>query len=495
MSAIGNYYVHYYASNYQREGIFDIEGKGAGVSPSQKDLQLNENYIASKYKNMNILEREKEIAFLQQEYQKMLYGPGKRQEAFREKMTDALNQLLSDSFYEGAGKVNKDNILQSKISSNEVMKAGQSLLNIDKNTKLTGTQLRHLIREVNKWIEIISKNQGTLEQLKERVGYKNLSSIKGRMTSLFNTVGLKRKIIEPSQFNYNSLKNIIDAIKEIDVPIINTQANQQGELGEWVTPWIEFFINANAKEAASIAVEELINIAKQKQQGKEGSYIAFENGINGLKKYESETKKLKDMTIQGDYSSLKFKYHTSKTDATFSWKPGLIDQEQLASIKNYSTFKNLSVVNNTPLGDILSMGGNSEWAAHYVNTMITHEDDNKNNFLSGLRVYARNSLNKLALYVGLLGYSDKNAPTLFIVFNNNIKQVKIFDPYLLLLKLTETASYGTFKIESTYGKATANLTKGQLLTQHFAETKEARISNIHSYINAHKIHVAISLSL
>lgn len=38
MSALGNYYVHYYAKNYQREGILDLKGEGKGKSPELKDL-------------------------------------------------------------------------------------------------------------------------------------------------------------------------------------------------------------------------------------------------------------------------------------------------------------------------------------------------------------------------------------------------------------------------------------------------------------------------
>ena len=171
---------------------------------------------------------------------------------------------------------------------------------------------------------------------------------------------------------------------------------------------------------------------------------------------------MSDISINGKYSKLDFKYHTSKTDATFSWRNGLSDIEELASIKNYSSFNGLTIVNNTALDSILSNGGSQEWAAHYVNTMIAHEDDSTNGgFLNGLRTHAQISFNKLALYTGLLGYSEKQAPTLFIIFNNNSKQVKIYDPYLLLLKLTdENSPFGSFKIESTYGKATAVLSKG-----------------------------------
>ena len=79
-------------------------------------------------------------------------------------------------------------------------------------------------------------------------------------------------------------------------------------------------------------------------------YIAYSK-IDG-KKYE-KTKEEKDIEINNDVGKLNFKYHTSKTDAIFSWsdKENKIHNE-MASIKNYSSFNNLTIVDNTTLASI-----------------------------------------------------------------------------------------------------------------------------------------------
>ena len=98
MSAIGNYYVHYYARNYKREGIDNIEGHGFGIAPTQKDLQLQSNYIDSKYNNFDINKRKKEVEDLQEAYQEMLFGVTEKSFEFRKLMEQALNSMLDDAF-------------------------------------------------------------------------------------------------------------------------------------------------------------------------------------------------------------------------------------------------------------------------------------------------------------------------------------------------------------------------------------------------------------
>ena len=492
MSAIGNYYVHYHAKNYRNEGIIFIQGNGYGKTPTASDLQLSENYIDSKYRNnFNTSNREQRVNKLQKQYQEMIYGNTNQAIQFRESATQALNILLSENFGTAAGKVDTSNLLQSNINNTSVTKAAETLSLLDRETEYTYTEIRHLIKEIRRWINIIQQNEGTLEQLEKRAN-SNVSSIKANLTKILNQkVGLKRKNVD-TNINYNLLNRYIQALKEINVPVINTQANQQGELGQWIAPWIQNFLSVESKKKGSQLVDELINIAKNNKRGTSGAYVSFVSGQNNIKKMIQKTK---DEKITGKTAQINFKYHTSKADAVINLKSGLQNIEQLPSIKNYKSFNNLSIVSNTPLSDLLERSLSSEWAAHYANTMIAHADENSQGaFLSALRQEAQKSFNKLALYVGLIGYNKLDAATLFIVFNNVTKQVKIFDPFLLVQKLmNQNPLGGNFSINSSFGKATANLTKGELLTQNFAKSKEERIKNIEQHLHAHKIHVAISV--
>jgi len=137
---------------------------------------------------------------------------------------------LSENFGAAAGKVNTNNLLQSNINNNGVTKAAETLSLLDRETEYTYTEIRHLIKEIKRWISIIEQNEGSLEELERRAN-SNISSIKANLTKILNQkVGLKRKNVD-TNINYNLLNRYIQALKEINVPVINIQANQQGELG------------------------------------------------------------------------------------------------------------------------------------------------------------------------------------------------------------------------------------------------------------------------
>lgn len=515
MSAIGNYYVHYKAENYMRQGLQNLKGKQQGIRPTAGDLQLNfkqtKNIGKTSIEGISVSQRQKQLKFLQDTYKEMLFGKSQVAKDFREQAQKALNNLLKNSFKNGAGQVSTNNLLVANIDKNGTAQAQFIVDQIDKETGLTRGQFNKLIREMRTWLDIIQKQQSSMQSLQEKMQFatnnaqKTLSSLRGQLTTLQNQVlsimgssyGAQSalKLARNGQTSISLINNYLNKLKQVEVPTINTQSNQQGIIGESFGSWIRNFLIAKSKGAAKDLVKELEKTANSANQGSSGDYyVKFINEGQLANYSDSQASQQLNKKVEGKYFKIKYVYHTSKTDAnaiiqydTGPYKDMPI-QEKL-SIKNYQQTNSLSVVTGTPLDDVLQFGKNPAWAAHWTNVMIPHPDES---VLDGsLITNARKSFNEVALYLGLLGYSEKNKPTVFLVFNSSTQEVKVFDPILLMNELLESKN---FSVISTYGKANADFSNEGKLFNNWSDTVNLRMNNIINSLHANKIHVKVNLS-
>ena len=444
----------------------------------------------------------------------MLFGGSEVAVNFRAGAQEALNSLLSEAFNTGAGKVSQDNLLQASLTGAGMARAQAWSGYINDKTKLTRGQFNKIINDMRKWLNSIEKNQNAMLSLQQQTGYagnaqKALSSFRGRLTKLQNMVtgGLGWRYGKDSQatinsilsanndYGYGLLNKCIYQLAQVQIPAIDTSANQQGLVGEWFAAWIKDFLVAKSNESAQFIKEQMQKSAIAANKGSTGGYYCrFEDNGDLKELSDSQKNKALNKNINGNYSKVKFVYHTSKTDAsveinykTDSYKD--IKVEQNFSIKNYKQTNQLSIVNNTPLESILQFSKNQRWAAHWVNVMSPHEDEGKLD--AGFLTQARKSFNEVALYVGLVGYLENNKPTVFLVFNSNTKKVKAFDPILLMNELIENKS---FSIITDNGSAKADLSQSGKLFNNWSSTVNNRMNKVIASLHANKVHIKINLS-
>ena len=371
--------------------------------------------------------------------------------------------------------------------------AGQSLAKIDRKNRILGQSVRHLIKEIRLWLDTI-ETAGKAEELKARLG--SLANVKGNLTKISNIIGASNREFGAREIKMDLLNKYVEAIKEIPVPVVSTSSNQKGEIGEWMTPWVVDFMAYNSQKKAAEMVQTLIDSGKTSQLGKQSIQMSYISSNNGIKEMLESNNKLENITAKGESVTIETRNYTSKADAVFKMHNNGLEDIEFPSVKNYSSFKDITIVDNTTLNRILERSLDPAWAAHYVNTMIAHGDEGTTgaNFLSSFRIEAQKSFNALAMYIGLIGYTSTNAASLFIVFNSKAKKVKVFDTYLLLGELLNVQNASNaFSIKTNNGTGTVNLSSGDLLPQNFAVNWQRRIDNIEHYLHSHKIHIAISL--
>lgn len=434
-------YIHRHFKSYKKYGLnFARKGNESRITNIYNNFLIKRNEIKSKNATDDRL---KEIKELEGQYQAMLFGQEAKEINFREVMVAALNSLLQEKFGEGVASVKLDNNTIKATANKKINSLiTQEIKKIGQYDQIYTETIKKRAAALSAVIETIEKESGKdLADLNSKLAKKNkdLGDIKDSLTAMME--------LDKSRVSVKQQQTAINTINEI-INIINSLKNNtsllaavQGDIGEWLAPWIENFALNQANKAMQGVVgdltENLKTMAQSSQKGSLGMYVVYDSAT-GAYVGEYETKKAAEeaVNIHAHGTSLTIKYHVNKTDAIINFN----NKEERLSIKNYSSlsgFQNhgISLVSNTPLGSVLKTGISQIEIAHMTNAFAEHVTEDGT--AQSLRDRAQLLIEALLAQVAVKGYTQKNAPTAFLAIDNSAKKVKVYDIQNLIYSILD----------------------------------------------------------
>lgn len=502
-----SFYVHLWAKNYLNYGLYDHKNQQQPKQPPTiDDLKLNISYIVSKdwrFSKGN-KGREKKAKELQEKYQLLLYGNGKNKveqgelNDFRNKMSTALNDMLQKQFGKAAAQVTADNLMQAKLPELKT-RAAKSLEKISDDNIKNVEDFRKIVNKLKNNFDKIMTNaeQAPKKGTEDFSEWKKLSKdLENWINKIYGQKGKKTLSEIGIGIDVDTLNSYINLINKYKFPIVSQyDSTQSGEIGEWMTIWMNAYLGGMSIDTLITNMEQLV---RERQIGKQGSYVMFEKDKR-IQISAQRAKMLNSLKINRGRKTLQFTSHTSKSDVVL-----FLEQEDksigtlLASVKNYGKSSNLKIMQASPVTSILQASLNNKWAGHYVNTTINHYGEGLKQYatkLNALKEEGDKSFNQLALYIGLIGYSNKYAPDLFISFDYKARKVKVIDIYLLFEKLINQKISGYDYVVYIDGSKAGIQIDKVFLQQQKRATVTDRMSAIFSKLHSQKVTTKISLSL
>lgn len=307
--------------------------------------------------------------------------------------------------------------------------------------------------------------------------------------------------------NTITLENLKTMINLIGDSRTLLAANQAGDIGEWLAPMMKYAL----MEDLSVAMNEI----KEQTVGNlveylKGEMMSFNLGgtivdmvINAEGKIVRDSSaRTKDqasstLTIEEQNAGCKIIHRTNKTDAFFYINDAQGIREDI-SVKNYSSLSGITLVSNTPLNFILSQIGNNS-LGHLHNILSYHPQDD--GLISSYRTAANAQIMKLILCFALVGYSDQNRPSLFMVISN--RRVYLFDMDSLIAELVNASLWSNDRYAIHYdGGIGADITfnpgwslESSVDQPVYAPTPQERVNAAIRNFEAQKIHATLSIHL
>lgn len=528
MDLIADYYIHRSAEDYRNFGIYRANN---AILPAETGNIYFTNYMNEKNRIIgelgDVAARREMIGNIEKDYRRMLFGDGKDVISFREKAKTALNEMLAEKYQDKnkqlCGQVSANNLLKvnlndinpSEIEQTLSQKFTESLRRLDGQTKMSLTNLEHIVDELKLRLkELQLNNAGSLATIRNQLGDDSatFSKILGKLTRTMNTVkrnmgearisggkamvmfGDEKKGGDLSQANLQYIQKLIDIL---DIPIAAASANQQGDIGEWIAPMVNLMTTAaavdGAKDIKNITTEELKKIANAANLGEGGLRISVD--MYGQTSVSSGKIKA---AAESQYYGVSCQYHRNKVDAEFYYKDK--NAIEKASVKNYGSFSGLTIVDNTPLYNMLLYSQDAaRFSAHYLNTMVNHLGSDV--YFESYKQQAQDALRINMLNLALKGYDKTSQPTTFIVFNSKAKDVKCFDTTLLLYDLVNnvynskiTLSNMVHNTDDTVSKIETDFSNMSIEQNLNAPSAEARMQDLIDNLRNQKLHIAISIN-
>lgn len=505
MSIYNTYYVHRSIGNYYKSGIYRL-GQGKYHNSLAAAYQAKKNEIKNNYESKK---RISNLENLESQYEKMLFGTGADadEQAMRASMQKALERMLNGKYSSGF-TVALDNLAKGNIvagdtiagdvayAQSQIKKAiSKELKSIDNTRRISKDRLKRIITELQNMLNLIYNEDQQFKGISEvkiklEQKYQSIENINAQLLDILKSADIPKVYIKREAANINFLNDLIEIIGS-NLSMLSSAA-VQGNLGEWIAPWItSFAMNMD------ITVDDLVAEAISHQTGGGGSFVLYRQG-EILK--ESKTKKaLQDIKETNKYGQgVQIRYHVNKTDAEVLLpnEDGFVESKRM-SIKNYSDFSNMSLVNNTPLGTVLDYNVNTKNLFHLANIFVEHNDGSA---LAEDYEKATDFLKHCILQAALQGYAKENRPHLFMAINSTHKQVRIYDTDFLLAQMIigENKAAGITGSKIDIGGKGENYTPNLNQDTSYPDTKRAMQERTKSVIEAfkrQKIHVSLSLAL
>lgn len=515
---MSNFWVHRELLYYMESGIEKGDPKHKGSNVDIKSII--DNYAEqhkkwlSKDKETNTGEiRDKE---LEKQYAKMLKDP-KFKISFANMINNKGIHIVSSNILKGINSnANLDDATYNliKIFNNDIAE-------LSNTHRITREKLKKIEQSLYQIAQTKLPNHGSKDQItaevekRQKLIQKQYEQIKLYIdTILKDSDGSKYINIDNDEIR-NSLDGLNNIIKELSKISILASSHVQGVVGEMVTAALTYSLatgNAQIEKHFFDDIEKMV-------AGEGKTYLKRDSKSQIIDNYSVKKGNLLG-EIKVDLSGYS-ENHTNKTDVyiyDYNEEGSLTDKNITnASIKNYSSYNGLTIVDGTPLYDIMSGYGES-FIAHYGNLLDRHYTAEQKRIkepgyqeglaaINNYRPQMQNIVREAAVRVALMGYSsDKtDMPELFIVFNSNNENdpVRVFRTGPLLtrlcddmaerLKSEQSKSNGTFskKSQSLSTRVSYNIPFNMRMPG--SKDMPNRYELVKSALQDHKIHLKVSV--
>lgn len=519
-----SYYIHRSAIGYLTNGTSWPGQPGSPMDPGGIENQVQQ-YINQRFGQKmkgNLAGRRAKVSEIENKYQRMLFEPAVTQSdmATRQILKQALDLRLSEAFNNAAGSVNINDLASVAAAGGSAAPYAEQLKNsisgtlkqISNKEKITEGRLKTIAQEIQRRIDTIAKNQQSLEALQA-----DFEKVSGDFQKFRNNIaelaeGLQAgsgKFIFPNSdlITLESLKAMINLIGDNKAMLA---ANQTGAIGEWLVPMLNYSVLSNlnvavedmTEQVQKDLVEQLANVMMQFNLG--GTTVDMVINPQGQIIRDSKARD-KDsqglsLTMEEQSAGCKVIHRVNKTDAYFYVNDSEASREDI-SVKNYSSLNKISLVSNTPLNFIIDQIGGA--SGHVKNILVHHPVDD--NLIAGYRAAVNAQIMKLILCFALVGYSEQNQPSIFMVISNKKVYCLDMDSVIAELIASTVDSSGSYAIayNGTVGGvagAAISFNAGWGLDSSVdqpvhAPTPEDRVNAALANFEAQKIHATLSIQL
>ena len=483
------YYIHLKKENYIEYGIGEKE---AIQKPSDSLFEGYKKIVQARkqsvYDKFGGVDKDALAKQLEAYYQNVYYG--NLNTGFLSEVESVFNEMLSpDSIVE------KENLLKTSTVNDTTysqfqkqcqLKSDDLIDFLTQKQKITVQKLNIIIQKLQSLLENENVNQRLASEegrvfIKEDFA-KALNALKelaqsasddGKTYIFFNSLE------EKSGMNWETFKECAKFFTR-NSSIISVN---QGRVGEWSAAIVNLCKDYGANKITEKTLkQEIKSIISKNVVGSKYNYVTY-NENTGLTNDDPEQI---DIAIKaGKNLNIKIKGHVSKVDVILEWtdEEGKIKNIPL-SVKNYNSFKDLTIVDGTPLSTILTYIGGNPHVYHVLN-VYTHANE-----LSEWKNTIDEYVYEYAVITALTGYSIEKMPEMFLVFNNAAKKVRCYNVASLLKKLFDkNEKEYTYKVEGIKMQFVPSDNDGTLKDQ-----VQARQRQIFQAYNAIKVAVHINLA-
>ena len=438
---------------------------------------------------------------LQDQYNKAL-GELKNPNSSMGKIKNLLIEEINAQIQKYGAKVTPGNILQAISSEKKGGELAEFASQARQISLLSSTSGKAQLRGLNKKIQIIENDlaemqknpsapQQTIAKIKQRLG-----SIKYQITKAERVFLFGKKFVDIGEDNVKEINDIISTFHSAQ----DALALANGDIGEILAKALIQLISQQSDQIASETVKEIIEDAVVTAAEYGAGYnikIGFDSEGNAVS--GEQLLKLVDLPN----SSITINSHRGKIDTMIKYNFGDGLEKLNLSVKNYSSFSGLTLVDGTPLDTIIKYIENSEKKGILINSLInyknshTEENNIQTKFLN-IRNSAKKALKARILQDALQGYGETilnnesmGYADIFVVFNNTEQKVQCISIPYVVAKFLQQEKTSNIKIQLNKTNIEDFSGTEKVLLSHKDEQSE-RLDKIYSAMNKEKIHVSIS---
>lgn len=480
--------------------IYSTLGSFINSNPSNLDTR---DFIKEKIKNITQIEaHSKKAKILQDEYNNILGSlndPNGELNHIKNKLVEEINKQIAKH----EAKITSGNILKA-TSINSRGGLLSTYANQTRELALLTSQtgqvhlegLQKRLKAIQNDLEEMNKNpeapQLIVKQLRNDVKKiaKKLED-ESRVSQIFG-----KNFINIGQIDVNKLNRIISIFHSAQDAV----ALANGEIGEILAKALIDLISQRTNEIAEDTIQTAIKNAVTTASEYGAGYNII-MGVDNEGKVFSGDEVLKFVDLPN--SKITITSHRSKIDTVITYNFGEGLEKANLSVKNYSSFSGLTLVDGTPLDTIVKYIEASEKKGILINALINYQDKSDKDFdkarINSIRASAKTALKARILQNALEGYgetildnSSKGYADFFVAFNNKNQTVKCVSiPYVVHKFLEQQKDTSNIKVQLNK-VAIENFSGTEAVKLTDTKDQNERLNRIYAIMNKEKIHVSIS---
>lgn len=475
MSALGNY-VHYHKKNYRQWGINQI---GTAVGESWSDIVRQAK--AEVKSSLDIQKAINDAKYIEELYNNLFY-PKKLNSnniKFKAALEKAMQEKLEEQFGLQAGKFNAETLstdptnLQERMQT-AISKAKKTIADVKLEKDTT---VKTLLSKIDSLYQVLNY-EGFQSVPEAKIGIEKakqeLDNIAKRFQDQLIKNGGKNPLVNLESKDVQTIRSIISTYNRI-IPL----HNQNGDLFEWLLPFLSINIDAIGKDALA---KEMMKMASDPSVILGDANLSID--IPDLLNVE-----LKDIDITTNNVQIKTTSSRSKTDVVISY----IDEAGEKQISNVSA-KNVKklhakIVNNISLLRVLLFSQTKDFGTHYLN-MVSAAGKEKS--AESKIIQANRIVKSLLIKLGAEGYVEGNKADLLIVNEQAKKKIHVYSMKVLIYYIQN----GILNNNGKYADIIKELKDNETFLQEFNEdSKEKRIANLIRNVSDKRFTVTLENSI